>query len=144
MQTSGEQGPADGPVVPAPEVVDESVRRLRVIAAGIGEVKMELGAVMTPAWHSPAGNAFRDSLNSQRETLARLVDSVDAAAVAVANYAAFMRSKASAGASGLEWMGSLGASNQGTFFGFGNGASFSASIPSSNSINMGYKQTGGR
>lgn len=97
MLLRAELGGGSSAVILAPEVAEETVRRLRVLSNELAGAKADLGAALTPAWQSTAGRAFASALATQQAALQKVIDSVEAAVANVAKYGQFLRTSIAGG-----------------------------------------------
>lgn len=74
--------------------------RLRGCAARVGELTGHIQSIQAIDWQSSAGQAFRQSLNEHRRTMADLYDQVSYAAVSVRRLADSAAAVAAAEAGG--------------------------------------------
>lgn len=97
MYTTGE-----GPLVCGPGysyyLIEE---RLRICAARVYELTGRIQSIQGIDWQSPAGQAFRQSLNEHRRTMAGMYDQISYAAVSVRGLADSVAAVAAAEAGGV-------------------------------------------
>lgn len=76
---------------PSPESVAVVAQRLTALAGELEGVRLQLGAVETPEWHSPAAAAFVASLTDLNVALSTAVQALEAAAGDVGSYGLHLR-----------------------------------------------------